>query len=76
VPSDLRFLPRKLGATIRELRVQSGLSQMKLAENADLTLNYIGEVERGQKLASIETVVRIARGLGMTGAELLRKAHL
>jgi len=49
---------------------------MKLAENADLTLNYIGEVERGQKLASIETVVRIARGLGMTGAELLRKAHL
>lgn len=74
MPSDLRQLPKRLGGAIREARLKAELSQMALAERADLTLNYVGEVERGEKLASLETVVRLARALGMSGAELLRKA--
>ena len=49
---------------------------MALAERADLTLNYVGEVERGEKLASLETIVRLARALGLSGGELLCKAKV
>ena len=74
--SDFRQLPKRLGNALREMRLKAELSQMALAEKADLTLNYVGEVERGEKLASLETVVRLARALGVTGAELLKKAGL
>jgi len=59
---------------VRQLRLAAGLSQIALAEKADLNFNYVGNIERGEKLASIETVVRLARGLGLSGGELLRRA--
>lgn len=76
MPTDLRQLPKRLGSAVREMRLKAELSQMALAEKADLTLNYVGEIERGEKLASLETIVRLARALELTGAELLRKAGL
>jgi len=76
MPSDRRRLPNQLGGAVRELRLAAKLSQMTLAEKAGLTLNYLGEVERGEKLASLETIVRIASGLGLKGADLLTKAKL
>ncbi len=39
------------------------MSQEKLAELADLSRNYIGEVERGETNVSIEALVRIAKAL-------------
>jgi len=47
---------------------------MKLAERADLALNFVGSIERGEKLASVETVVRLGRALGVTGADLMKRA--
>lgn len=76
MPSKVSRIPEKLGATVRRLRAATGISQIALAEKADLTHNYVGEIERAEKLASVETVVRLAKGLGMTGAELLAKASL
>ncbi len=64
--SDLRQLPKTFGNALRDARVKAQLTQMTLAEKADLTLNYVGEVERGEKLASLETVVRLAAALGMS----------
>lgn len=69
-------IPQKLGDTVRALRLKAGISQMVLSERADLTLNYIGELERGQKMASLATVVRLAKALGLTGAQLLARAGL
>ncbi|KAB2907696.1 MAG: helix-turn-helix transcriptional regulator [Dechloromonas sp.] len=69
-------MPKCFGRTIRELRLKAGLSQIQLAEKADLNFNFIGSIERGEKLASIETVIRLARGLGLSGADLLRQAGL
>lgn len=73
MPDDLRTLPKRFGVAVRELRLKAELTQMQLAERADLTLNYVGEIERGEKLASIETVVRLARALETTGGDLLKK---
>jgi len=76
MPPDFRRLPKHFGDAVRELRKTAGLSQMALAEKAGLTLNYVGEVERGEKMASLETVVRLARALEMSGGELLNKAKI
>lgn len=73
---DLRTLPKRFGKAVREARKAAGLSQEKLAEKADLTLNFVGEVERGEKLASIKTAAQLAVGLGMTAAELMKRAGL
>jgi len=76
MPAGADRIQEKLGRTIRKLREEASLSQATLAEKAGLQPNYVGEVERGEKLASIETVVRIAQGLGITGERLLAHAKL
>ena len=52
-----------LGATIRRYRTRKNVSQEKLAELADLHHNYVGELERGEKAASIDVLVKIAKAL-------------
>ena len=61
---------------MRTERVARKMSQERLAHTADISPTYVGEVERGEKIASLEIVVRLARALHLTGAELLRKAGL
>jgi len=44
-----------------------------LAERADLHHNYVGEIERGEKAASVDTLVKIAKGLRVRPYRLLLK---
>ena len=62
---------RVLGETIRSRRKKVGVSQERLAEMADLHHNFIGEIERGEKAASIDTLVKIAKALRIRARELL-----
>ena len=48
------------------------MSQERLAEKADLHHNYVGELERGEKAASIDSLVKIAKALGVRPSDLLR----
>jgi transcriptional regulator with XRE-family HTH domain len=55
---------RKLiGEAIRLYRKEAGLTQEKLAERADLNPKYLGEIERGEKIISIEALLRIAKAV-------------
>lgn len=49
-----------LGEAIRRYRKQAKFTQEKLAEKADLNPKYLGEIERGEKIISIEALLRIA----------------
>ena len=62
-----------LGQTIRKYRKRARLSIEELAEDADLHHNYVGELERGEKAASIDTLVKIAKGLRVRPWKLLAK---
>ncbi|HHT95822.1 MAG TPA: helix-turn-helix transcriptional regulator [Clostridiaceae bacterium] len=44
----------------------NNMSQEKLAERCDLSTSYIGLVERGERKASLEVVVKIANALDVT----------
>lgn len=50
-----------LGEAIRRYRKRGRLTQERLAEKADLNPKYLGEIERGEKIISIEALLRIAR---------------
>jgi transcriptional regulator with XRE-family HTH domain len=55
---------RKLiGDAIRFHRKNAGLTQEKLAEAVDLNPKYLGEIERGEKIISIEALLRIAKAV-------------
>jgi transcriptional regulator with XRE-family HTH domain len=63
VQSYSRKIYRLLGETIRARRKKARLSQEQLAEKADLTRNYIGDIERAEKKITLETLAKIAKAL-------------
>jgi transcriptional regulator with XRE-family HTH domain len=70
VPLPLR-LYQILGETIRDKRLRVGFSQEKLAEKANLTRNYIGQIERAEKRIHLETLAKIAKALGVRVRDLV-----
>lgn len=65
-------LVKSLGERIRYLRKQKNLSQEQLGELADIHTNYVGAIERGEKNITIESLIKVSRGLGVTLEELFR----
>lgn len=61
---------------IRAERQSRNFTQQQLAFESELSLTYIGEIERGQRMVSIDTVQRIARAFDLTAAQLLAKAGI
>lgn len=59
------------GGTVRQLRTAKGWTQEDLADAADLTTTYVGQVERGDKVPSLTVVLKLARGLGVPPTNLL-----
>ncbi len=62
----------KLGERIRFLRRERNLSQEQLGELSNLHTNYIGAIERGEKNISLESLVKVSKGLSVTLDELFR----
>ena len=51
---------------VRHYRKNKRLSQEQLAELCDLHPTYIGQLERGEKNASLETIMRVCEGLSVS----------
>ena len=62
-----------IGQRIRNYRTQKGLSQEKLAELAGCHPTYIGQLERGEKNATLESVEKIASAMDISLSELFEK---
>ena len=54
-----------LGKEIRKIRESQGLSQDKFAYQIDLGRSYYGSLERGEINASILTLLKVTKGLGV-----------
>lgn len=57
------------GRRLAALRVEKGLSQEELAAACDLNRTYIGTIERAEKSATVNTIVKLAQGLGVSPRE-------
>ncbi len=63
-------LAKIVGQRIRNYRTQLGLSQEKLAELAGCHPTYIGQLERGEKNATLESIDKIASSLKISLSKL------
>jgi transcriptional regulator with XRE-family HTH domain len=64
------------GRNVARIRNERGFSQDKLAELASLDRTYISGIERGVRNPGIKTVLRIAKALGVTVADLCKGVDL
>lgn len=65
-------LVKRIGERIRRLRKEMDLSQEQLAERSGLHTNYVGQVERGEKNLTLETLEKVVGGLDISLEELFR----
>lgn len=63
-----------LGLQIRKRRNRRYLSQAQFAKMIGVSVPYLDQLERGVRVISVETLVRIALALGTTLDDLLRDA--
>ena len=62
-----------VGQRIRNYRLAQGLSQEKLAELSGCHPTYIGQLERGEKNATLESIEKVALALRVSLSELFEK---
>ena len=55
-----------LGERIHELRVNSGLSQEKLALRANITTTYLGQLERNVKNPAVKVIEQLCNQLNIS----------
>lgn len=63
---------RKLGVRVRQQREQHEWTQGQLAQKVGVSSSFIGHIERGEKKASVETVVAICNAMEVAPSVLLQ----
>ncbi len=76
MPSKKSAANQTLGKTLRQLRCEHGHNQETFARHAGFERSNYGAIERGEFNVRLDTVVKLADGLGVSIAELMRRARL
>ncbi len=65
-------LARILGIDVRRLRKARKLSQEALADEVELAVTYVGQIERGKRNPTLDVVETFAKLFGVDPLDLLR----
>ena len=68
------FDKKKIGRMFQEARKEKGMTQHQLADMADLSRNYISDIENGRYSPSAETLFRICSILEINLNKLIMTA--
>ncbi len=60
------------GARVRSARRARGLTQENLAEQIGISTSFMGHIERGTRIASLDTLVALCNALEISPHELLQ----
>lgn len=66
----------EIGKRIRFYRKQKNLSQEQLAEICNFHPTYIGQLERGEKNATLESIHKVTQGLNISLSQLLENIDM
>lgn len=64
-----------LGERIRDLRNAQGLSQEQVAADAEISTDYVADIEHGRYKMTVPVLIRIAKALGTEGWMILQYAE-
>jgi transcriptional regulator with XRE-family HTH domain len=62
---DGQTIKDTLGGNIKILRARRGLSQADLSEKADISINFLSNIERGIKFPQPDMLSKLAKALGV-----------
>jgi transcriptional regulator with XRE-family HTH domain len=60
-----------VGKNVRRIRLEHGITQEKLAFDAEIDLTYVGGIERGKRNPSLLVMARIAEAMSVALTKLL-----
>lgn len=69
----MKTITTQISESIRERRESKGISQEQLAHLAEVSRNYISEIERGKRNVTIESLQRITTALDCTLSDFFLK---
>src|SRR5271156_638299 len=64
---------KAFGKVLREIRLQSNLSQEQLAEDSDIDRTFVGMLERGLTSPSLRTFLRLSEALRVSPCEMMQR---
>ncbi|MCI8471798.1 MAG: helix-turn-helix transcriptional regulator [Clostridiales bacterium] len=64
----------KLGIKIRKCRQARHLSQNELAEKAEISTRYLGDIERGAKIPKLSTFINLLNAMNVSADYVLMDA--
>lgn len=59
------------GAAVRDQRTSQGVAQETLAHLAGIERSHMGKIERGEHMPTLAIILKIARALGCSSADLM-----
>lgn len=62
---------KDFGKRVRTVRRQQGMTQEELAEKVGISASFLGHIERGSRIASLETLVLLCNALKVSPQTLL-----
>lgn len=62
-----------IGKRIKAARKASNLTQEYLAEKAGLSPTYIGQIERGERVPTLQSLIQLIEALGVDITDIIRK---
>ena len=65
VPDVKEMIKKQIGKRLRDLRQRKGLTQKGMAKMAGVDYTYIGKIERGEQLPSLNVLIRFAECLSL-----------
>ena len=65
VPDVREMIKKQIGKRLRDLRQRKGLTQKGMAKMAGVDYTYIGKIERGEQLPSLNVLIRFAECLSL-----------
>jgi transcriptional regulator with XRE-family HTH domain len=63
------------GQTLRDYRLERGVSQEQLGFELDSGRTYVSELERGQRAPTLRWLFRVARWLGVRPSEIIGRVE-
>lgn len=64
---------QKFGKNLKSLRLERDLTQLELAEILDMSPNFVGMIERGERNTTVENVYKISRALNIKPEDLFKE---
>ncbi len=66
-------IQERFGLVIKELRNNKGISQERLALDAEIDRTYIGDIEKGSRNVSLEIIEKLCNYFQIPISELFKK---